>query len=154
MEVTKLVKFSPNRNSVFDCIKSEKELCIGGSKRSFCSTRLTVHREFIASILDNYSALTLLWEECLEERLQPDIKGRINGIQTQRRQNNLLFGLKLRERVLTVTHSLSKTLQIQLLSATESYHLAEMTCLILRGMKTEQAFDLFFQGLESLRHQV
>ena len=85
--------------------------------------------------------------------MQPDIKGRIIGVQTQMRQYNLLFGLKLCERVLKVTDNLSKTLQLQSLSAAESHRLAEMTCLTLRGMRTEQAFDLFFQRLELLCHQ-
>ena len=69
------------------------------------------------------------------------------------RQYNLLFGLKLCERVLKETDNLSKTLQLQSLSADESQCLEEMTCLTLRGMKTEQAFDLFFQRLELLLHQ-
>ena len=89
----------------------------------------------------------------MKERLQPDIKGRIIGFQTQMRQYNLLFGLKLCERVLKETDNLSKTLQLQSLSADESQCLEEMTCLTLRGMKTEQAFDLFFQRLELLLHQ-
>jgi len=44
--------------------------------------------------------------------------------------------------------NLSKTWQLQSLSAAESHRLAEMTCLTLRGMRTEQAFDLFIQRLE------
>ena len=80
MEVTKLVKFSPKRNAAFDQIKSEEEHGVGGSIRSFCPTRWTVHGESIASILDKYSALMQLWEECLEERLEPDVKGRIIGV--------------------------------------------------------------------------
>ena len=31
----------------------------------------------IASILDNYEALKQLWLECLDSRLDPDVKGRI-----------------------------------------------------------------------------
>ena len=64
-------------------------------------------RESIASILDNHSALMQLWEESIEERLEPDVKGRIIGVQTQMRQYNMLLGLKLCERVLKVTDNLS-----------------------------------------------
>ncbi len=51
--------------------------------------------------------------------LQPDVKGRIIGIQTQMSKFKLLFGLKLCERILLITDNLSKTLQNQSLSAAE-----------------------------------
>ena len=76
--------------------------------------------------------------------MAPDVKGRIIGVQTRMRQYNVLFGLKLCECILKVTDKLSKTLQLQLLSAAESRCLAEITCLTLRGMRTEQVFDLLF----------
>ena len=75
LEVTKLVKFSPKRNAAFDQIKSVEEHSFGGSIRSFVPTTWIVHGESIASIVDNYSASMQLWEECLEERLEPDVKG-------------------------------------------------------------------------------
>ena len=80
MEVTKLVRFSPKRNAVFDQIKSDDEQSCGSGIRSFCPTRWTVRGDSIASILDNHNALMQLWEECLETRLEPDIKGRIVGV--------------------------------------------------------------------------
>ena len=79
MEVTKLVKSSPKRNVLFDQIKSEDEHSFGTDIRYFCPTRWTVCGDSIASILDNHSALMQLWDECLETRLEPDIKGRIVG---------------------------------------------------------------------------
>jgi len=41
--------------------------------------------------------LKQLWDECLETRLDPDIKGRIIGVKTQMTQYKVLFGLKLCE---------------------------------------------------------
>ena len=34
-----------------------------------------------------------LWEQCLETRLDPDVKGRIIGVKTQMTKFDLLFGL-------------------------------------------------------------
>lgn len=153
IEVTKLVKFSPKRNALFDQIKSEDEDSFGSGIRSFCPTRWTVRGESIASILDNHSVLMQLWDECLETRLKPDIKGRIVGVQAQMVQFHRLFGLKLCERVLKVTDNLSRTLQLESLSAAEAHQLAEMTCTTLRSMRTEEAFDLFFQRMELLRQE-
>ena len=144
LEVTKLVKFSPKRNALFDKIKSEDEHSFGSGVRSFCPTQWTVCGDSITSILDNHSALMQLWDECLETRMEPDIKGRIVGIQAQMVQFHRLFGLKLCERVLKVTDNLSRTLQLQSLSAAEVHQLAQMTCTTLRSMRTEEAFGLFF----------
>ena len=52
----------------------------------FCPTRWTVRGDSIESILMNYNSLNVLWEECLKANLQPDVKGRIIGIQAQMQQ--------------------------------------------------------------------
>ena len=41
----------------------------------FCSNRWTVGRNFVGSILENYKVLQQLWEECLEAKLELNIKG-------------------------------------------------------------------------------
>ena len=108
LEITKLVKFSPKRNAVFEAEVAEEESGSGVGIRKLCPTRWTVRGNSIGSILENYEVLKQLWEECLETRLDPDVKGRIIGVQTQMSRYNLLFGLKLCERIL---NNLSKTLQ-------------------------------------------
>ena len=82
-EITKLVRFSPKRNILFDKIRSqcEEESSIG--IRTFCPTRWTVRGDSIESILVNYNSLKQLWEECLTTSLQPDVKGRIIGVKSQ-----------------------------------------------------------------------
>ena len=63
----------------------------------------------------NYSTLIELWEECLQPpcRLDPDVKARIIGVQSQMLKFNLdlYFGLKLCERIFKITDNLSSTLQ-------------------------------------------
>ena len=99
-EISKLIKFSPKRNATFDRIKAEivNDSSVGGI-RKFCPTRWTLRGGAIKSILENYDVLNQLWEECLEERLEPDVKGRTIGVRAQMSQYNLLFGLKLSERI-------------------------------------------------------
>lgn len=108
-EITKLIQFSPKRNAQFK-ISSEKDGSSIGI-RKFCPTRWTVRGESINSILENYNILKELWECCLQSTLQPDVKGRIIGVQTQMSRFKFLFGLKLCERILLITDNLSKTLQ-------------------------------------------
>ena len=137
-EITKLIKFSLKRNAAFDRIKAESASGVG--IRTSCATRWTVRGNAIESILENYQVLHQLWEECLETRLDPDVKGRIIGVKSQMAHYNLLFGLKLCERVLKITDNLSKTL-----SAAESHSLTEMICTTLKSMRTDEAFKLFFE---------
>ena len=154
-EISRLIKFSPKRNAAFDKIKTEiasDESPIGGI-RTFCPTRWTVRGNAVKSILQNYCPLNQLWEESLKTRLDPDVKGRIIGVKAQMSLYNMLFGLKLCERILCITDNLSKTLQTQSLSASEAQQLARLTSDTLKGMRTDQAFELFFQMVEHLRNQ-
>ena len=81
-EICKLINFSPKRNAAFDRIKSqtEEDLVASVGIRNFCPTRWTVRGNSVGSILENYNILNDLWDECLETRLEPDIKGRIIGV--------------------------------------------------------------------------
>ena len=115
LEITRLIKFSLKRNAAFDRIKSSSEDDSHPSPigiRTFCHTRWTVRGDAIESILVNYGTLSSLWEECLLSPtcLDPDAKARIIGVRWQTTTFNLLFGLKLCERILKMTDNLSKTL--------------------------------------------
>ena len=147
-EITKLIKFSPKRNAAFDHIREESEEDSGMGIRKLCPTRWTVQGNSVDSIIRNYNNLKQLWDECLEKRLDPDIKGRIIGVKTQMTQYKVLFGLKLCERVLKITDNLSATLQKQSLPAAEAQSIAEMTIKTLEGMRSDEAFDLFFKLVE------
>ena len=104
--------------------------------------------------MENYDVLNQLWEECLGQRLEPDIKGRIIGVRAQMSQYSLLFGLKLCERILCITDNLSKTLQKQSLSAAEAQDLAKLTNETLQSFRTEESFELFYQLVEHLSDNV
>ena len=136
-EISKLIWFSPKRNAALDRIKienpAEEESGPSHGIRSFCPTRWTVRGDAIESILDNYEALQRLWDECLETKLEPDIKGRIIGVQTQMLHYNTLFGLQLGKKILKITDNLSRTLQHQSMSAAEGQAVAELTVCSLKG---------------------
>ena len=63
----------------FNAIKAQitEEDGFKGGIRTFCPTQWTVRGNAVGSILENYITLSQLWEECLEGKLDPDIKGRI-----------------------------------------------------------------------------
>ena len=124
-EICKLIKYSPKRNEAFDQIKAEDD-DEGPSVgiRKFCRTRWTVRGASISSIIENYSVLKRVWDECLGLKLDPEVKGRIIGVKTQMSMFNLLYGLHLCERILKITDNLSKTLQTESLSASEAQVIA------------------------------
>ena len=84
-EMSALIKFSPKRDVKFEAIKKELEPDTP-SFRVLCPTRWTVRSCTMKSVLDNYAVLQQLWDDCLEEHLQSDIKARIIGIQAQMKE--------------------------------------------------------------------
>ncbi len=155
LEITKLVKFSPKRNVMFDKIKarlnSEGDSISAVGIRSFCPTRWTVKGASIGSILENYSVLKLLWEESLEGSLLADIKGRIIGMKVQMSEFHLLFGLHLCERILKITDNLSVSLQAESMSAADGQAIAEKTIQTLKDMRSDSMLELFWKYVECMQ---
>ena len=147
---TKLIRYSPKRNASFDCIKAQEDSGSNVGTRTLCPTRWTVRGASIGSILENYTVLNQLWEECLQKKLLPDIKGRLFGVRIQISQFNFAFGMKLCENILKIIYNLSKTPQKESLSTAHAQHLAEVTVKTLKSMRTDDSFKLFFQHLEIL----
>ena len=116
-----------------------------------CPTRRTVRGDAIESIIEHYDTLSQLWDECLETRLDPDVKGRIIGVQTQMTTFDLPFGLQLSVKILKITDNLSETLQKQSMSAAEGQSVAELTVKILKSMRTDENFTAFFDVCNCFR---
>ena len=67
-EITKLIKFSPKRETIFRSFKQENDLESNSSSigiRVLCPTRWTVRADSLSSILENYSALIHTWDKLL-----------------------------------------------------------------------------------------
>ena len=80
----------------------------------------------------------------MEQRLDPDVRGRIIGVKSQMSQYKVLFGLNLCENFLKIADNLSAALQKQTLSAAEAQSIAQMTIKTLQSMRSDEAFKLFF----------
>ena len=156
-EICKLIRFSLKRNAAFDRIKVEvpadKDSYTMGI-RAFCPTRWTVRGDAIASIIKNYEILKRLWDECLETKLDPDIKGRIIGVKIRMSQYRLLFGLHLCKKLFLITDNLSKTLQKQSLSAAEGQEVSKLSLQTLKNMRNTDSFDMFLALLKNFVSKV
>ncbi len=153
-EINKLIRYYPKRNAAFNRIKAEQPAEDEGSSigiRAFCHTRWTVRGDAIESILENYSILQQLWDECLDTRLDPDVKGRVIGVKTQMVQYNLFFGFHLCETILKITDNLSRTLQKQTMSAAAGQSVADLTVATLKQMRSDESFKLFYALVDTNR---
>ena len=141
-EVSKLVKFSPKRDVMFEKLKDKLApdtpgFCV------LCPTRWTVRANSLQSVLDNYSVLQELWEESKDLASDPLLKARIVGVQAQFKNFRYFFGMLLGEIILKHSDNLSKTLQSPKLSASEGQQIATMTVKTLQSLRTDSNFDLF-----------
>ena len=131
-EITKLVKLSPRRGSIFQCLKDEIAPQDAGI-RVLCPTRWTVKAEALKSIVDNFEVLQNLWEENLEYVKESEMHARIGGVSDRMMKFHFFFGVMLGQTVLSHSDNLSRTLQKGDISASEGQDNAKMT---VRCLKT------------------
>ena len=72
-EVSRLIKFSPKRDVMFEKLKDAIAPDTPGF-RVLCITHWTVRANTLKSVLDNYAVLQELWEQAQEEVSDPSIK--------------------------------------------------------------------------------
>ena len=75
-------------------------------------TSWTVRASYFQKIIDNYCVLLKLWDECLKESLDAEIRLRIIGSKAQMKTFNFFFGLCLGQLHYSLTDSLSKICQL------------------------------------------
>ena len=143
-EITKLIKYSPRREEIFQRLKENLSSYSKTGIRILSLTRWTVGADSLASIIDNYVVLLSTWQESLEIVHDTTMKARIHGVQAQVKTFQFFYGAVLGEKLLRHTDNLSKTLQHNQISAAEGQQLAQMTVRTLKTLCSEQAYDLFW----------
>ena len=145
--ITKLLKYSPKRDAIFEKIK--KEIAPGTPGfRALCPTRWTVRGDSLESIIETYDVLRQTWEESLEEgQLNTEVKARIIGVSNQMETSDFYFGVKVIKLILQMTDNLSRTLQHEHLSASEDQSIAQCTIKTLESMRSEESWELFWTSL-------
>ena len=81
-EVSKLVKYSPKRDTALQKLKGSLAPDTLGF-RTLCPTRWTVRADSLKSVIDTYCVLQELWEMSKDYVCDPAIKGRIIDVQFQ-----------------------------------------------------------------------
>ena len=96
-------------------------------------------------LIDYWKVLQELWEECLESKLEREIRAQIIGVNHQMTTFEYYFGVKLGSLLLKHSDNLSKTLQKTKLSAAEGQSVASLTVKTLEKMRTDDSYHLFWE---------
>ena len=135
-EICVLVKHSPKREKILGSLdkniegemseteETEKERPVSLSK--LCRAQWTVRASCFNKIFERYQSLQKLWKVCLGEKLEPEVRARIVGCQSQMESFSFFFGLLLSHRMYSLTDNLSKTLQKEKMSALNGQRLANL----------------------------
>ena len=143
-EISKLIKFSPKRNHMFDELKKQLSPDTPGF-RVLCPTRWTVRAESLKSILNNYKVLQDLWDTALETGLDAEVRSRVTGVKAQMEKFSFFFGVYIGELVLGHGDNLSKTLQSKVISAAEAQKVAKLTVTTLTKIRDSKHYELFWK---------
>ena len=151
-EISKLLQYSPRRDAMFAKLKAE--LCpeVPGF-RTLCLTRWTVCAASMESIILNYAVFQALWDEAKDAVRDSETRARIGGVKAAMSSFSFFFGLIYGERVLKHTDNLSKALQSPSLTAFEGHQVAQLTRQTLSGIRSQEAFDSFWEYVLMLQAQ-
>ena len=99
-EITKLIKFSPQHETLFKELKPSSNVNPTQGIQVLFPTQWMVHADSLASILNNYSVLLSTWEEAMEVARNTETKARIIEVSSQMKNSDFLFGMILCEDLL------------------------------------------------------
>ena len=142
-EISKLVKFSQKRNSMFDKLKEELSPDTPGF-RVLCPTHWTVREKSLKSVQNNYSVLQELWQYVLDGNVYPEIRARVLGVRAQMETFKYFFGISVAELFLSHVDNLSTALQSSTISAAEGQRIASLNITVLANMRNDESFTIFW----------
>ena len=106
LEISKLIKFSPRRNAIFQKLKTDLAPETTGFP-TLCPTRWTVRAVSLQSVIDNFAVLQELWDEALDVSTDSEARAKIGGVTANTKTFDFVFGLVLGQRLLAHTDNLN-----------------------------------------------
>lgn len=95
-----------------------------------------------------------VWDACLEENLQTEVRSRIIGCRAQMMSFKFFYGINLSFTIYSITDNLSKALQAEALSAMESQETAKLSFETLQRMRSQENSDAFFDTVKSKAERI
>jgi len=148
-EISKLIKKSPKRHSIFKAIKNLEEVTTGSIQiRILCPTCWTVRAEALASIAENCNTLQLTWVVAKDATKDSEIRARIAGVKAQMCQFSFFFGVHLGKKILSMVDNLSRSLQATSKSACDGQRIVGLTLTTLQSIRSDESFQAFWDTVE------
>ena len=149
-EITKLIKFLPKRDVLFQ--EKKQELSPDGpGVRMLCPTQWTVRGDSLDSVLWNYTTLQDTFEESRDAVSDTETKSCLIGVSAQMRTFAYLFGAMLGECILKHTANLSRSFQCTNISTAEDQELAVS---ILQSIRTDAMYEQFWEKVQLMCESV
>ena len=143
-EISKLPKYSPKRDRIFEKLKAELASETPGF-RVLCPTRWTLRATPLQSMIDNRILLQELWDESLETNVKSEVKSRVIAVKHQMGTFDYYFRVSLGAQILGISDNLSKTLQDAHISASEGQAVSSLTVKTLQKIRSDNHFNLFWE---------
>ena len=102
-------------------------------------------KKFFVQVLQNYAQLMEVWEKCLDENLDAEVRGRIIGCKAQMETFKFFYGINLGFTIYSITDNLSKTIQSENISAIESQEVTALSITTLERMRSASKANDFFE---------
>lgn len=154
-EITKLIKKSPKRQSIFKAIKDIDGIATSPKGiRILCPTRWTVRAEAFTSIAENYSTLQFTWVDAKHASKDSEMRARIGGVAAQMKTFNFFFGVHLGRKILNMVDNLCRSLQSTRTSACEGQNLVSLTLLSLQSIRSDDCFHSFWELVKTYQASV
>ena len=86
--------------------------------------------------MQNYKQLIEVWDGCLEENLETDVRSRVIGCRAQMMSFKFFYGINLSFTAYSITDNLLKVLQAEAISSVESQETAKLSLEIPERMQS------------------
>ena len=144
-EISKAIKIFTKTGSIVQKIKRTPWSWISWLQNTV-SNQMDCRWWFSAECYWHWNVLQELWDdECLETKLEPDIKGRIIGVKHQMRTFGYFYGVNLGGMLLKHRHNLSRAIKTLHMPAAECQLLVTLATKTLTKFLTEDIFSLFWE---------
>lgn len=114
----------------------------------------TVRAKAFTSIVENYVALLDTRTIAHGESSDSEMRARIGGVAKQMESFDFYFGVELGRKIFSMADNLSSTLQGSTVSASEGQSVMKMTITALQGIRSDEAFLLFWKYVDNKRLQL
>ena len=142
MELSQLIRYSPERSSLFASLQHQLSPN-AHSLKPLCPTRWTVRTGAISSVLSNYSVLCEALEQ-INAETHDDYGRKAGGFFAQMERFSTFFGLEFSHLIFSGTEQLFLSLQGKNTTVQEAVSAGNLAIKFLENLRSDVMFDQFY----------